>query len=351
MAKPGPGADTITGTNGADIIDGLGGNDTLSGGAGNDHLNGGLGNDRLFGQGGDDVLRGEAGDDTLDGGLGNDLLYGGVGVDTFIGGPGSDTVSFVEETSGLYIELYEYSASASRLGSNGEPTGPAEELIDVERVRGSNFDDIIHAPPHPEQVHAAGPLAIFGLGGDDRIGGDFGADELEGNDGNDWIYGDYGADRIKGGNGDDNLHGGHSGRGAADADRLTGGAGRDTFEYEVLLDIEHTNGGRAIITDFKAAEDRLVLNMIVTNDHESDAGEVIPGFALDDHELRAVLDSNGNGWIDPGDRNVSLSTVEGRSSLTLDFSPIVVERIDPRHWHADPGVNTLTLIGVTELPA
>jgi Ca2+-binding RTX toxin-like protein len=48
--------------------------------------------DVINGEGGDDTIEGGAGDDTLDGGAGNDLVLGGYGDDHVMGGAGNDTV-------------------------------------------------------------------------------------------------------------------------------------------------------------------------------------------------------------------------------------------------------------------
>lgn len=105
-------------------------------------------------------------------------------------------------------------------------------------------------------------IAIFGLGGDDRLfGQDFGlsifggdgddrilgrgqSDDLFGDAGNDLIRGNQGDDRITGGEGDDELYGG-GGR-----DQVNGGEGNDEIEGNVSEDVlrgglgdDHLDGG------------------------------------------------------------------------------------------------------------
>lgn len=123
-----------------------------------------------------------------------------------------------------------------------------------------------------------------GFSGHDRIDGGYGNDTLHGGRGHDFLTGSYGEDSIYGGQGDDSIYGGaendrlfgglgsdrlSGGPGddlivglsseganvfASDVDRLTGGAGADTFRLEVVT-VEvpgraYTGHERAVITDF-----------------------------------------------------------------------------------------------------
>jgi Ca2+-binding RTX toxin-like protein len=180
--------------------------DMLDGGAGNDHLYGGRGDDDLLGGDGDDELRSGGGDDTLAGNAGNDHLYGGAGKDTLKGGSGAnlldggdgnDTVSYVDATSGVTVNL-----------STGLLSGAASDdtLISVESVTGSNYEDIITAGGTSSD--------ISGLDGNDVLTGSSSDDLLDGGAGNDTLDGGDGADTLDGGDG---------------ADILTGGAGNDIF--------------------------------------------------------------------------------------------------------------------------
>ena len=150
-APPGPGNDTLTGTEENDLLDGFGGNDSIEGLGGNDLLNGGDGADTLIGGPGDDRLIGGesaadladaifagAGDDSIEGGAGNDNLNGGEGNDPIAGGAGADTV----------------------IGNAGD---------DV--LTGGAFSDL-----------------IFGGDGFDFINGGFGSDRVNGGDGADRFF-------------------------------------------------------------------------------------------------------------------------------------------------------------------
>ena len=88
-----------------------------------------------------------------------------------------------------------------------------------------------------------GDDVLYGLGGDDRIGGKVGDDTLYGGAGDDRLYGDAGSDVLRGGAGEDVLFG--------DA-RSPGGAGVDTF---VLA----ADQGTDVIRDFTAGIDLLGL--------------------------------------------------------------------------------------------
>ena len=91
-------------------------------------------------------------------------------------------------------------------GIGGHAQG--DTLANIERLRGSEFDDILH-----------------GAGGDDRIHGLDGGDVINGNDGDDRLNGNFGNDTLNGGGGDDWLTGGNG------ADQIDGGAGTDTANY------------------------------------------------------------------------------------------------------------------------
>jgi len=70
----------------------------------------------------------------------------------------------------------------------------------------------------------SGNDTLDGMDGNDVLRGDSGADRLRGGSGNDFLYGGAGADQLLGEEGDDVLFGG-----VGEADRLTGGAGKDRF--------------------------------------------------------------------------------------------------------------------------
>ncbi len=175
--------DTIAGLSRNDRIDANGGNDSIDAGAGNDSVAGGEGDDTVSGGAGNDVLRGGDGNDRLTGGDGADLLAGGIGDDALAGNFGNDAVN----------------------AGNGA----------------------------------------------DSLWGGAGRDDMMGGDGHDLVVGGFGADTVHGGNGNDTLLSRSDAGEPATADGsarvfagirvenpndlLVGGAGADTFRFELLI--------------------------------------------------------------------------------------------------------------------
>ncbi|HEX4793635.1 MAG TPA: hypothetical protein VH370_07590 [Humisphaera sp.] len=184
---------------------GLGGSDAITinagaipallrGGAGNDFLGGGQGPNTLFGGVGDDVLRPGTGPS-------NDV-YGGDTPGVFYAGSndGLDTVDYSQRTHGMEIHL----DSLRDSGMSGE-----HDLIgdDVERVYGSQGNDIIFGNFTPLAVQYRTKNALYGLGGNDSIYAGNGQDALYGGDGNDSLFSSNGvADYLDGGPGTDSAH-------------------------------------------------------------------------------------------------------------------------------------------------
>jgi Ca2+-binding RTX toxin-like protein len=208
------GGDTLTGNDLANRLDGNGGDDTLSGGLGNDRVNGGEGNDAIAGDAGNDQIDGgngvdqlsflsatvavtvdlsltgqqntglgldtirnveivvgsATGADTLSGdqeantlyGMGgNDTLAGGDGSDTLDGGTGIDTASYAFAYGDVYVDL------AGGIAFD-DGFGASDTLISIERLIGSEFDDV-----------------LIGSTGSNQITGGFGRDVMTGNGGTD----------------------------------------------------------------------------------------------------------------------------------------------------------------------
>jgi Ca2+-binding RTX toxin-like protein len=196
-----------------DRILAIGGLGTGGGWTGRLSLHGEGGNDTLQSfrgstiDGGDDndVLRGGAGADTLNGGDGNDTVTGGDGADVFLGSFGlPDGADRYDGGPGLdFILVYASRALGVRVNQDGFATDgtiagpgvPAEgdNVTGMERVDGSNGDDILLGTSGADQLH--------GYGGADRINGLGGSDSLFGDDGNDTLTANDGlADSVDGGN-------------------------------------------------------------------------------------------------------------------------------------------------------
>jgi Ca2+-binding RTX toxin-like protein len=160
---------------------GVGSTDTLSGienirgSAFKDFLVGTSDNNVIEGGDSDDTLLAWEGNDTLLGGLGSDFLRGDSGDDVLNGGgnlPGlpssedADTASYQGMTSGAVVNL--------QTGVASDGMGGTDTLIDIEIVRGSNFDDVIiggNATNDTFERYEA-------LAGDDIMDGGSGFDEV-----------------------------------------------------------------------------------------------------------------------------------------------------------------------------
>jgi len=157
-------------------------------GIGQDDLNGGINNiegseftDLLTGSDSltaFEFFRGRGGNDIIDGGLGTDEA-------DYRNAPGPTGITVV------------MTATAGAADVTNDGTGGQDELIGIERIRGSQFADSITM--------------------------DGGANRVRGEGGNDTIIGGAGNDQLEGGDGDDNL------QGQTDNDNLIGGDGFDFF--------------------------------------------------------------------------------------------------------------------------
>ena len=173
----------FNGTDATDIIFGTGVVDTINGRGGDDQLFGEDGNDLIRGQLGNDFLRGGNGDDTILGGSGEDSLVGDHGNDTLNGGTGGgifdyDIVRYDREDggNGVTVDL--------KTGVATDTHGTTDTLIDIEAVRGTNFDDILRGG----NVDNDDFENFRALDGNDLINGRTGIDRA-----------DYTADRFNGG--------------------------------------------------------------------------------------------------------------------------------------------------------
>ena len=241
------GVEEIDGTDGEDIIivsptymsDAPDGGIKLVGGAGDDVLQGGAGNDVLQGGDDDDLLAGLGGDDTLQGGNGNDTIYGGLGADTIEGGAGTDTIHLgadgtyangtvrtvtvaagptinvdiagkaqtldsIDGGAGLGDTIYLNASGGQGFVLDGNQTA----IKGVERIVGTDGDDVIVMKSDYQSDEYAGRTTIEGGAGNDTIVGGAANDVLLGGAGMDRLYGGNGADIMIGGADDDTLWGG-----------------------------------------------------------------------------------------------------------------------------------------------
>ncbi len=193
------------------------------------------GDDVIVGTAGDDVIAGFAGNDLLIGVGGNDSLIGGEGDDTLQGGEGQDLGQFSESEEQVIVDLQEQIA-------NGEDVG-SDVLEDVENITTGSGNDSLGGDEQANQLDAgAGDDTLLGRGGDDSLLGGEGADVLNGGTGDDVVVGGLGDDTIVGGSGEGN-------------DTLQGGEGRDFGRFtstteSVSIDLQAgTASGSEIGTD------------------------------------------------------------------------------------------------------
>ena len=252
-------ADALTGGGGNDKLYGNGGNDLLTGGSGNDYFNGGLGTDtvsytsaaagvhvslllntaqntvgagtdtlisieKLVGSAFADTLIANATGATLNGGPGGDDLYSGPGSDILNGGGAADFADYSLATTGVTVNL-------AIAGFQNTIGAGSDELVSIEKVVGSNFNDTITGD--------GGINTLFGQGGNDAINGGPDGDYLFGNAGNDTLNGQAGQDQ------------------------LTGGAGNDVFAFSALADTAAAHPDT--IVDFTSGQDKISLAAIDAN--------------------------------------------------------------------------------------
>jgi Ca2+-binding RTX toxin-like protein len=226
-------------------------------------------NDTIVGSAAAEFLFGQGGEDTFDGGLGNDLLNGGSGNDTAEFGswgtpPPSGGIFFIasQVTVRLGANGADGVATRSMLGSVLE----TDTLRGIENARGSNNRDLL-------------------------IG-----NELDNN-----LFGEEGDDTIVGGS-------------QLDIDRLTGGAGSDTFLYQSRDDSRSAKGATGdFIQDFEIGEDAIDLGALRVNA----ASLLIQNRVIDGINFSTVTeDINGNGGIDLGEFSFNVR-IEGAGFVTL----------------------------------
>jgi Ca2+-binding RTX toxin-like protein len=254
------------GRTGHDVIDGLGGFDIArydaSTGGVIVNLVTGTAND---GEGGNDTLSniegvyGSAYNDSLIGGLAangvsvsdglSEVFRGGAGNDTINGGQGYDRADYTSSTAGADVTL-----GGTGNGTASDGLGGTDTLVNIEAVRGSDFNDTLtgsDSAAFESFEGRAGNDVIDGKAGTDRIdfatstagvvvnlatgtasdgwGGTDTFTNIENVRGSrdfaDSITGSTGANRLEGNGGDDSLSGGLG------DDTLDGGSGADWAQY------------------------------------------------------------------------------------------------------------------------
>ncbi|MEB8387032.1 calcium-binding protein [Rhodobacteraceae bacterium KMM 6894] len=168
-------------------------------------------NNLLRSYAGSDTLRGKQGDDTLDGGgRGLDQANESLTGDLLDGGEGFDYVSYERSNKGVDVVV----GFGNGVGFGGHAQD--DQLIDIEGVLGSQFDDAIRGSSDD---------ALIGNAGDDFLRMRTGNNTLNGGDGDDTLTGGNSVDLLIGGSGDDSINGG------AGADMIDGQDGFDIVSY------------------------------------------------------------------------------------------------------------------------
>ncbi len=216
------GDDVLSGDGCDDLLDGGAGSDLLFGGSGNDGLEGGDGDDRMQGGSGRDTISGSAGDDAGFGGSGRDALSGGEGRDLLSGGADADTV---EGDAGDDTVLGDPDrADDDYDGGEGRDKidySAATEAIEADLAAGV----VTGAEIGTDTISA---FEIFSAGqGDDSVQGSDEDETIEGNAGDDVIHDGAGSDCIDGGAGDDVVLAAADG----DDDHFAGGEGVDKISF------------------------------------------------------------------------------------------------------------------------
>ncbi|MDU9004543.1 Ig-like domain-containing protein [Sedimentitalea todarodis] len=176
---------TLAPNSGDGIVSGTAGNDTINGSyfdADGDYIN--AQGQVIQGLDGDDRIYDGAGNDTIEGGAGRDRFFAGDGADSYDGGAGNnDEVFYHLSSSALTVD------AANTANSTGIAAG--DTYVSVERLQGTNFDDIL--------LSGGSVKVLNGRAGDDQFTDDAGKDFFRGGSGADtfrFIAGDNRQDRI-----------------------------------------------------------------------------------------------------------------------------------------------------------
>jgi Ca2+-binding RTX toxin-like protein len=303
----GNGNDTLTGDANANTLEGGGGNDKLDGGAGVDtvtyaHATGSVSVNLLTGK-----VTGSAGTDTLSnienaiGGAGNDMFIGNTVNNLFDGGAGIDTVSYVNSTGSVTVDM----SIGNAISSDGTDT-----LLHIEKIIGSNFDDsFIAASSNVSFSGGAGidtvsyqpdlrsiivDLSLGKANDGSGIGILSSVENVVGGLGNDVLIGDSNTNKLTGGNGNDSL------KGNAGDDVLSGGAGNDIL-FGGLGDDMLDGGAGVDTTSYLYATGSVTVNLGIGKSTGADGNdsliniENIVGSSYDDSLIGDVNSNNLNG--------------------------------------------------------
>jgi Ca2+-binding RTX toxin-like protein len=117
--------------------------------------------ENAIGGSGNDIITGNSLDNRLTGGAGNDTLWGGAGNDYLDGGSDTDTVSYINATSTITVNLS--ISTTQNTGGAGTDT-----LVNIENLTGSSFNDTLTGNGQTNTLDGgAGNDTMSGGGGND----------------------------------------------------------------------------------------------------------------------------------------------------------------------------------------
>jgi Ca2+-binding RTX toxin-like protein len=201
---------------------------------------------------GDDTLIGSRASERLDGGAGADVVAAGAGSDTLVVGQGADTLDGGAGTDLLDLSSLQAGAIVDFDLGQVNVAGEVQSFSNVERVRGSDFDDVIFATSAMTGADGGDGLDTLDLQllSSGFTGGFVGFEIIEGTQYADNLF--FGTD-LNGRGGDDVL------TVTLDGEvRLEGGAGSDRFVFREQV----TRDSQAVIVDFEHGLDRIDLSAI-----------------------------------------------------------------------------------------
>lgn len=171
---------------------------------------------RLEGTEADDHLLADRAGQQLVGLGGSDVLCSLGGTNLLDGGDGADWADYSTAASAVTADL--------ALGRAQLDSGWLDELVAIENLEGSDFDDLLAGDGGANELRGgAGMDSLQGGAGRDTLYGNTAADLLEGGAGSDMLFGGAGIDTLRGGEGNDELVGNTA------TDHLYGEGGQDTL--------------------------------------------------------------------------------------------------------------------------
>jgi hypothetical protein len=197
------------------------------------------GDDGMWGQDGADVMRGGDGRDDMYGELGDDQMFGEAGDDAMVGDRGGIANFWLDGTDDPGTPFTVNNGGVPKETYKGLQAGSYDRRVDLlHDVDGASFVG----------AGATAPMAHAGLteGGNDRMRGGSGADNIHAAFGDDLANGDSGGDQVFGDDGADVLWGGMGCDPVLDAaapDCQTGGVFDPTDRGDGDRMIDHVFGG------------------------------------------------------------------------------------------------------------